>query len=246
VENVKWGEGLWGSPALFLGAVVLGWAAFGPRTRRVVLKNSSHLRRLFGTPDFLCLQSSGGRASPGVDSPGGPAFRPGGPGHLLHHGPFPGLAAGGPSGPPGEGRLDLTRFWPVVALAVLLGYSGEMIFSGAPSRSRSWPAISGKRNPWPSIPPSPKCSWLTGPARGPGPVHQPDCHGFFLIHGALRLGAVYYNPALGDIPPNMPGGSAAPTCALQRPSSPRCIIRPLRAGTNPAGGRPCRIFAIPL
>ncbi len=199
VENVKWGEGLWGAPALFLGAVVLGFASLAPDTRRVVKK----ILLIYGV--FLGLLVF---------------YVSNHPADVLLRVWIPlvallfGLVAQAlcftmdrtlawrretRAAPAGEGRLDITRFWPVVALAVLLGYSGGMISRGA-EQIQIVARHVREKEPLALYASQPEM--LLARARPGDRVLYTSLivMDFFLIHGALRLGAVYYNPALGEGP----------------------------------------------
>lgn len=196
VENVKWGEGLWGSKALFLGAVVLGFASLKPEPLQLIKK----ILLIYGA--FLVLLIF---------------YVSNHPADVLLRVWIPlvallfGLVAQAicfsmdwtiawqreaPKVPQGEGRLDITRFWPVVALAVLLGYSGEMIFSGA-EQIQVVTRHLREKEPLALYPSQPEM--LLAKARPGDRVLYTSLivMDFFLIHGGLRLGAVYYNPALG-------------------------------------------------
>jgi hypothetical protein len=199
VENVKWGEGLWGSPALFLGAVVLGWGSLAPDTRRVVRKIFLIYGVFLGLLIFYVSNH---------------------PADVLLRLWIPlvallfGLVAQAicytmdltlawrreaRAAPPGERRLDFRRFWPVAALAVLLGYSAETIFRGAEQIQIVTRHLREKQ-PLALYPSQPEM--LLARARPGDRVLYTSLivMDFFLIHGALRLGAVYYNPALGNPP----------------------------------------------
>jgi hypothetical protein len=195
VENVRLAEGLWGSPALFCGALIFGLGALTEPSRRVVLRILLIYGIVLG--GFMFYVS---------DHPADVPFRLWIPLVVLLFGLVAqaicssvnlsvswwrerGVAS------PTEGRWDMKRFWPVVVLAVLLGYSGEMIFKGA-EQVQVMARFLREKEPLALYPSQPEL--LMDQARPGDRVLYTSfiLMDYFLIHGALRLGAVYYHPAL--------------------------------------------------
>ena len=120
--------------------------------------------------------------------------------------------AGKRQAPAGDGPLDLRRFWPVIVLAVLLGYSWQMISRGSEQVAAVVPVSEGKE-PLAFYPSQPRD--LLAHARPGDRVLYTSFQlmDYYLINGGLSLGAVYYHPALeGTLPSS--GGLTGPTCAL--------------------------------
>lgn len=198
VENVRLAEGLWGSPALLCGALILGWATLRPSARRVVLR----ILLIYGVfLGFLIFYVS--------NHPADVLLRLWIPLVVLLFGLVAqaicstvGLSLAwwreSKAAPAGEGRVDITRFWPILAAAVLLGYSGEMILRGS-EQVQVMAGYLREREPLALFPSQPEM--LLAQARPGDRVLYTSLivMDYYLIHGALRLGAVYYDPALGDI-----------------------------------------------
>jgi hypothetical protein len=101
------------------------------------------------------------------------------------------------SSPSKEDALDLQRFWPVLAAAVLLGYAGDMVFKGAEQIQTMVPYLRAKE-PLALYPEQPEK--LMALARPGDRVLYTSfiVMDYYLIYGALGLGAVYYHPALEE------------------------------------------------
>ncbi|MGQ9687996.1 MAG: hypothetical protein ACUVXF_04290 [Desulfobaccales bacterium] len=198
VENVKLAEWLWGSPALFLGALVLGLATLRTPDRQVVLKILLIYSIFLGLLLFYVS-----------NHPADVFLRVWIPLVVLLFGvvaqaicftinlalewwrqPRPASRE--------EGRLNLATFWPVVAAAVLLGYAGEMIFRGAEQVAVVTRHLRDKE-PLALYPSQPEM--LLARARPGDRVLYTSLivMDYYLIYGALRLGAIYYHPDLGGV-----------------------------------------------
>jgi hypothetical protein len=195
VENVRMAEGLWGSPALFCGALIFGIGTLAEPSRRIVLRILLIYGIVLG--GFMFYVS---------DHPADVLFRLWIPLVVLLFGLVAQAISSsvnlsmtwwrekGVTSPP-ESRWDIKRFWPVVVLAVLLGYSGEMIFKGA-EQVQVMARYLREKEPLALYPSQPEL--LMDQARPGDRVLYTSfiLMDYFLIHGALRLGAVYYHPAL--------------------------------------------------
>jgi hypothetical protein len=195
VENVRLSEGLWGSPAIFCGAVVLGLGTLGQASRRVV----SRILLLYGLvlAGFLFYVSN---------HPADVLLRLWIPLVVLLFGLVAQALCSAVdltkawwrerrTAPPTEASLDLKRFWPVILLAVLLGYSWQMVSQGA-EQVQVMATYLREKEPLALYPSQPKD--LLAQARPGDRVLYTSfiVMDYYLINGALRLGAVYYNPAL--------------------------------------------------
>jgi len=193
-ENVKLEGGLWGYLPLFLGALALGFWTLAPNRRRV----ASRLVLING----VCLA---GLVLYVSDHPADLFFRVWIPLVVLLFG-LVGQAfwymfelsldfrRQRQDAPPEGGRFDLKHFWPVIVLFVLVGYCGHMIFRGAEQVYIVSQHLR-KQQPLALSPAQPEL--LLAHAR-PGDrvlYNSIILMPYYLIHGALRLGAVYYHPA---------------------------------------------------
>ncbi|MCE5333058.1 MAG: hypothetical protein LLG06_00555 [Desulfobacteraceae bacterium] len=107
---------------------------------------------------------------------------------MLHH-----------RGEPREGSSGdaVIRFWPPVVLAVLLGYAFNMSVLGA-EQVLAYKEHQRVRQPLDLNPEQPRLL-LERAAPGDGVLYTSfTVMPFYLIHGAMGLGAVYYHPALRD------------------------------------------------
>jgi len=194
VDNVRLADGLWGSPAIFCGAVALGLGTLEQATRRVVLRILLLLGLVLG--GFTFYVSS---------HPADILFRLWIPLVVLLFGLVAqalryslGLAAAwwrqSRQSPPTEEALDLKRFWPVILVAVLLGYSGQMIARGA-EQVQTMAGYLREKEPLALYPSQPQ--ELLARARPGDRVLYTSfiLMDYYLINGGLRLGAVYYHPA---------------------------------------------------
>jgi hypothetical protein len=195
VDNVRLSEGLWGSPAIFCGAVVFGLGTLGLESRRVVLR----ILLLYGIVlgGFMFYVSS---------HPADVLFRLWIPLVVLLFG----LVARAicfsvdltktwwrekRQAPASKSPLDLRRFWPVILLAVLVGYSVQMIASGA-EQVQVMATYLREKEPLALYPSQPQ-DLLAQAHPGDRVLYTSFIvMDYYLINGALRLGAVYYNPAL--------------------------------------------------
>jgi hypothetical protein len=199
VENVKLAGGLWGSPAIFCGAVALGLGTLGASTRRVVLK----ILLLYGVVLGLFLVYVS-------DHPADVFFRLWVPLVVLLFG----LVAQAMcstvqlslawwrerrAAPAREGPPNIHRFWPVIVAAVLLGYAGEMTFRGA-EQVQVMARFLREKQPLALSPAQPE-ALLTQARPGDRVLYTSIiAMDYYLIHGALSLGAVYYHPVFNKIP----------------------------------------------
>jgi hypothetical protein len=195
VDNVRLSEGLWGSPTIFCGAVVLGLGTLGPASRRVVSRILLIYGLVFG--GFMFYVSS---------HPADVLFRLWIPLVVLLFG----LVAQAicfsvdaskawwrdrKQASPSTGPVDLKRFWPLILLAVLLGYSGQMISRGA-EQVQVMATYLREKEPLALYPSQPK-DLLAHAHPGDRVLYTSFIvMDYYFINGALRLGAVYYNPAL--------------------------------------------------
>uniref|UniRef100_A0A7V6DQ22 Glycosyltransferase RgtA/B/C/D-like domain-containing protein n=1 Tax=Desulfobacca acetoxidans TaxID=60893 RepID=A0A7V6DQ22_9BACT len=195
VDNVRLSDGLWGSPAIFCGAVVLGWLVLKPASRRVVAR----MLLIYG----LVL---GGFMFYASNHPADILFRLWIPLVVLLFGLVAQAICFGVDAskgrwrdqrqaPPDQGSFDLKRFWPLILLAVLLGYSGQMIARGA-EQVQVMATYLREKEPLVFYPSQPK-DLLAHAHPGDRVLYTSYMvMDYYLINGALRLGAVYYNPAL--------------------------------------------------
>jgi hypothetical protein len=195
VDNVRLSAALWGSPAIFCGAVVLGLGTLKPSSRRVV-----------GLTLLIYALVLGGFMFYASSHPADILFRLWIPLVVLLFG-LVGQAICSAinlskawwrerrQAPPDNGSLDLRRFWPLILLAVLIGYSWQMISRGA-EQVQVMATYLREKEPLALYPSQPKD--LLAQAR-PGDLVLYTSFivmDYYLINGALRLGAVYYNPVL--------------------------------------------------
>jgi hypothetical protein len=195
VDNVRLSEALWGSPAIFCSAVVFGWETLGPTSRGVV----SRILLIYGLVlgGFMFYVSS---------HPADILFRLWIPLVVLLFGLVAQAICSAinlskawwrerKQGSPGQGPFDLKRFWPVILVAVLLGYSGQMIARGA-EQVQVMATYLREKEPLALYPSQPK-DLLAHAHPGDRVLYTSFiAMDYYLINGALRLGAVYYNPAL--------------------------------------------------
>jgi len=193
--NLHLVDGLWGAPALFAGALVLGLVTLEAPTRRVVWK----ILLIYGV--FL-----GGLVFYVSYHPADVFLRLWMPLVALLFGL---VAQGicytldlsvawwqeGKGTHSTEGRLDLKQLWPILLLAVLLSYAGEMILRGT-VQVKTMASHLRNQQPLALYPAQPEM--LLARARPGDRVLYTSLipMDYYLIYGALRLGAVYYHPAL--------------------------------------------------
>ncbi|MEJ2069413.1 MAG: hypothetical protein P8X58_03255 [Syntrophobacterales bacterium] len=199
VENVRLAEGLWGSPALFCGALVLGWWTLKPASRQVVLRILLLYGVILGL--FLFYVSN---------HPADVLLRLWIPLVVLLFG----LVAQAicftmdlaqkwwrerRAAPSREGSLDIRRFWPMIAVAVLLGYAAQMSFRGG-EQIQAMAKFLREKEPLALYPSQPEA--LMAHAKPGDRVLYTSfiLMDYYLINGALRLGAVYYLPIFREIP----------------------------------------------
>ena len=199
VENVKLMEGLWGQPALFCGALVLGLWTLRPSSRQVVLR----ILLLYGVVLGLFLFQVS-------NHPGDVFLRLWIPLVVLLFG----LVAQAicftmdlaqtwwrerRAAPSREGSLDFRRFWPVIVVAVLLGYAAQMSFRGG-EQIQIMAQFLREKEPLALYPSQPE-ALLAHAKQGDRVLYTSFIlMDYYLIHGALRLGAVYYLPIFKEIP----------------------------------------------
>jgi hypothetical protein len=195
VDNVRLSEGLWGSPAIFCGAVVLGLGTLEPSSRRVVAR----ILLLYGLVlgGFMFYVSS---------HPGDILFRLWIPLVVLLFGLVAQAICAAinlskawwrerQEASPDQGSFELKRFWPLILLAVLLGYSWQMTSRGA-EQVQVMATYLREREPLAFYPSQPK-DLLAHAHPGDRVLYTSYMvMDYYLINGALRLGAVYYKPAL--------------------------------------------------
>lgn len=199
VENVRLAGGLWGSPAVFAGALTLGLASLGGSIRRLVWK----ILLLYGvTLGILLFYVS--------NHPADVLLRLWIPLVVLLFGlvaraicSTAELAAGWwrerRAAPPPEGPLNIRRFWPVIVLAVFLGYAGEMSLRGA-EQIQATARFLREKEPLALYPSQPQ-ELLTQARPGDRVLYTSFIlMDYYLIYGALSLGAVYYQPAFDKVP----------------------------------------------
>ena len=195
VENVRLSEALWGWPAIFCGALVYGYATLSQATRRVVRSMLLIYAVVLG--GFLFYVSN---------HPADVLFRLWIPLVVLLFGVVAKAICftvdlvkawwqERKSAPAGDGALDLRRFWPVIVLAVLLGYSWQMISRGS-EQVAAVAHFLREKEPLALYPSQPRD--LLAHARPGDRVLYTSFQlmDYFLINGGLSLGAVYYHPAL--------------------------------------------------
>ena len=200
IDNVRLSEGLWGSPAIFCGAVVLGLGTLGLSSRRVVSRILLLNGLVLGGVMFIAI------SNPETSHPTDLLYRLWIPLVVLLFGLVAqaicfamGLSKAwwrdSRQASPSEGPLDLKRFWPVILVAVLLGYSGLMIVRGA-EQVKVIATYLREREPLALYPSQPK-HLLAYAHPGDRVLYTSFmAMDYYLINGAMRLGAVYYNPAL--------------------------------------------------
>jgi hypothetical protein len=195
VDNVRLSEGLWGSPAIFCGALVLGLGTLGRASRRVVWSILLIYAVVLGGLMFYVS-----------NHPADVLFRLWIPLVVLLFG----LVAQAicfsvnlvkawwrerKKAPAGAGPLDIKRFWPVILVAVLLGYSWQMISRGS-EQVEAMAHFLREKEPLALYPSQPES--LLAQARPGDRVLYTSfvLMDYYLINGGLSLGAVYYHPAL--------------------------------------------------
>ncbi len=199
VDNVRLSEALWGAPAIFCGAVAFGWGTLESSSRRVV-----------GRILLLYLLVLGGFTFYVSSHPADILFRLWIPLVVLLFG-LVGQAICSAIDfskawwrdrkqvSPGNGPLDLARFWPVILVAVLVGDSWQMISRGA-EQVQVMATYLREKEPLALYPSQPK-DLLAHAHPGDRVLYTSFiAMDYYLINGALRLGAVYYNPALQASP----------------------------------------------
>jgi hypothetical protein len=198
VENVRLSEGLWGSPAIFCGALVLGLGSLKRPTRRLVLSIILLYGVVLGV--FLFYVSN---------HPADVLLRLWIPLVVLLFG----LVAQAicftvnltmawwreRRAAPQEGPLDIRRLWPVIGLAVLLGYAAQMSFRGA-EQVQAMARFQREQQPLALYPSQPH-KLLAQARPGDGVLYTSFIlMDYYLIKGALSLGAVYYQPVFQKVP----------------------------------------------
>jgi hypothetical protein len=195
VDNVRLSEGLWGAPAIFCGAVVLGLGTLGPFSRRVVGITFLIYGLVLGL--FMFYTSS---------HPADILFRLWIPLVVLLFG-LVGQAIcfainltkawwrQRQQASRDDGSFDLRRFWPLILLAVLVGYSFQMISRGA-EQVQVMATYLREKEPLALYPSQPKDLLAHAHAGDLVLYTSFIVMDYYLINGALRLGAVYYNPIL--------------------------------------------------
>jgi hypothetical protein len=195
VDNVRLSEGLWGAPAIFCGAVVLGLGTLTPASRRAV-----------GITLLIYGLVLGGFTFYVSSHPADILFRLWIPLVVLLFG-LVGQAicfainltkawwrqrqqASWDKEP-----FDLKRFWPLILLAVLIGYSWQMISRGA-EQVQVMATYLREKEPLALYPSQPKDLLAHAHAGDLVLYTSFIAMDYYLINGALRLGAVYYNPVL--------------------------------------------------
>lgn len=199
VENVRLAEGLWGSPAVFCGALVLGLGSLKRPTRRLVLRILLLYAAVLGI--FLFYVSN---------HPADVLLRLWIPLVVLLFGLVAQAICSSKNltvawwrerkaAPPSEGPWNIQRFWPVIVLAVLLGYAAGMSFRGA-EQVQAMARFLRAKEPLALYPSQPR--ELLAQARPGDRVLYTSfiVMDYYLIHGALGLGAVYYQPVFNKIP----------------------------------------------
>jgi hypothetical protein len=197
VDNVRLSAALWGSPAIFCGAVVLGLGTLTPSSRRVV-----------GLTLLIYALVLGGFMFYASNHPADILFRLWIPLVVLLFG-LVGQAIcvainlsktwwrERQLASPDSGALDLRRLAPLILLAVLVGYSFQMIARGA-EQVQVMATYLREKEPLALYPSQPKDLLAHAHAGDLVLYTSFIVMDYYLINGALRLGAVYYNPALKD------------------------------------------------
>jgi hypothetical protein len=195
VDNVRLAAGLWGSPAIFAGALVMGLAALEPWPRRVVWSMLLIYGVVLG--GFIFFVSN---------HPADVLFRLWIPLVVLLFGLVGQAMCSAINlvkawwrerrpAPPGSGLLDLKSIWPVILLAVLIAYAGQMMLRGA-EQVEVMAHFLRDKEPLALYPSQPRA--LLAQARPGDRVLYTSIvlMDYYLINGGLGLGAVYYHPAL--------------------------------------------------
>ena len=196
-DVVRLGPGLFGNASLFCGAVVLGFLTVAPNRRPAALKITL-MQAFFFTALFFHVSSH----------PADVIFRIwiplvvilfGAVGQAMVHvaahswslvldrlGRQPGARAGG-----------TVVFWPILAMAVLLGYAVGMSASGAEQVAATILHVQSRQ---PLDFRSEQVDLLLSRAHPGNRVLYTSMMimPFYFINGAMPLGAVYYHPALAD------------------------------------------------
>ena len=95
----------------------------------------------------------------------------------------------------GPDRVGIQTIWPLVLAAFLLGYAGHMMIRGA-EQVQATIEHRQRRQPL-ALDPAQPSALLARAAKGDRVVYNSMIlMPFYFIHGAMRLGAVYYHPAL--------------------------------------------------
>lgn len=194
IDNVKLAGGLWGMAPFLLGALVLGLLTLEPRRRQVILK----VLLMYGI-------TLGGLVFYVSSHPADILFRLWIPLVVVLYG-LVGQAFGAVftwvcawwrqnrKDLQGENLPAFQQFWPVALFAVMVGYAGDMIVKGT-EQVLVMAQHLREREPLALYPSQPKL--LLDLARPGDRVLYTSIIAldYYLIHGALRLGAVYYHPA---------------------------------------------------
>lgn len=193
VDNVRLAGGLWGSLPLFLGALVLGWVTL-PRLRRPAVNRMLAIYGLvLGALVFYVSYH-----------PADVLFRVWIPPvvvlfGLVGQGFWYALEAFGAwwqkerQGGEKDSPLTLARLWPALLLALMLGYVTDMVIKGG-EQVGTMARYLRERQPLALFPEQPEL--LLSRARPGDRVLYTSIIAldYYLIHGALKLGAVYYHP----------------------------------------------------
>jgi len=194
IENIRVAEGLWGMAPFFWGALTVGLVTLSPKRRQIILKIT-----------LIYLLALGGVLFYVSSHPADYLFRLWIPLVVILFG----LVGQGVCAVMGWAGVwwsqyrealwgqefkGLQQFWPLALIAVTLGYLGDMVVKGA-EQVIAMGQYLREREPLALFPSQPEL--LLSEARPGDRVLYTSiiAMDYYLIHGALKLGAVYYHPA---------------------------------------------------
>ncbi len=199
IESVRLGDSLFGSIPVFFGAIVLGFCTL-QRPRRIIAIRVSILYVLFILPTLFFISSHPGDVPLRMWIPL-VVILFGAIGHSLSHvfkeaTKFVMVRF---KGHDVERDIDLREAWALVALAILVGYSFQMITNGC---EHVVATIEHVQNREPIALDASQPALLLSRAK-PGDrvlYTSMTIMPYFLSHGAMRLGAVLYQPVMNGDP----------------------------------------------
>lgn len=198
VDIVRFEPPLFGNLVLFVGSAAVGYLALGPYSRTIVRKTALILMAFMASSLFYVLPAHPGEVFLRLWIPF-VVLSVGAVGMAIWHTMKATLRVVAKMGRAGASGLRLTSAWPVVLFAMLIAFGVKMFFSGIEAfvaiteymRERQ-PLFLDSRQP---------DLLITKSAPGDRVLYDnaPILMPFYFVHGAMKLGAVYY-PALKGTP----------------------------------------------